>query len=131
MTAVSMEKCLLNLPHKFELSVLAMNRAKEILLNENSTDIKTTRFTKKCVNKSLKEIEEGKVNIDVLEDRIKADLTINNMFLKENANDINTTDSEDDYDSVEINDDIDEIDEEVDDEISLGDIDIDDVEEDK
>ena len=57
MTAVSMEKCLLNVPNKFELSVLAMNRAKEILLNENSTDIETTRFTKKCVNKSLKEMK--------------------------------------------------------------------------
>lgn len=130
MTAVSIEKCLVNVPNKFELTVLAMNRAKEILLNENATDVETTKFTKKCVNKSLKEIEENKVNIDVLKDKIKADLTINNMFLKDNKNDVNITDSEDDYDSVKMDDDIDEIDEDTSDDIGVDDIDIEDVDED-
>ena len=84
MGKVLIEKCLNNVPNKFELSILAMNRAKEII-SGSKTDIETTRFTKKSINKSLKEIEEGKLDIPAMEEKIKKNLLINNLFLKESS----------------------------------------------
>ena len=59
MGKVLIEKCLNNVPNKFELSILAMNRAKEI--------------------------EEGKLDIPAMEEKIKKNLLINNLFLKESS----------------------------------------------
>lgn len=132
-----MEKCLDKVPNRFDLSVLVMNRAKEILLN-NKTDVETTKFTKKSIKKSLKEIEDGMVDLDVLKERVKESLITNNLFLKE----VNNL-KDDTADGGELNEEIGYVDggsygaedddsedmdmEEVEDEIDLENIDIDSV----
>ena len=133
MSAVSIEKCLDKVPNKFTLSVLSMNRAKEILLSDKS-EVETTRYTKKSVNKSLKEIEENILDIDSFKEKIKEDLTINtnNPFSKENVNAKHTDDDADcnSFESnIDMGEDIDAVDEEieedVEDDINLDDVDID------
>ena len=120
MQKVLIEKCLNNVPNKFELSILVMNRAKEILLGAK-TDIETTRFTKKSINKALKEVEEGKLDIAEMEEKIKTNLLTDNLFLKDaskydeegNSDDFDNTD----LDSDDIDDDLDDADDEFDDDI--------------
>ena len=106
MQKVLIEKCLNNVPNKFELSILVMNRAKEILLGAK-TDIETTRFTKKSINKALKEVEENKLDIKEMEEKIKTNLLTDNLFLKDTTKYDEETSSDDldnadfDYENID------------------------------
>lgn len=85
MKQISIESCLEQVPNKFELAILTMNRAKEILYGSKSK-IENTKFAKKSVNKTLKEIENNELNLDDLKIKIKKNLLINNLFLKDTKN---------------------------------------------
>lgn len=104
MEKVLIEKCLNNIPNKFELSILVMNRAKEIL-SGSRTDIETTRYTKKSVNKALKEIENNELDIDSLKERIRNNSFNSDLFLKE-SNKID--DSYEDSDNYDLDDNLDD-----------------------
>ena len=100
MENVSIEKCLEKIPNKFELSVVAMNRARNILLGAK-TDIKDNKYAKKSVNKSLVEIENQKLDLESFRNDIKQNLLINNLFIK-NINDNYETDNDDHNDSSDL-----------------------------
>lgn len=102
MDKVLIEKCLDNTPNKFELSILVMNRAKEIL-SGSKTNIETTKYTKKSINKALKEIQNEDLDIESLKERIKANSLTNNLFLKEKDKyeDVEEDDSLEDIDSLD------------------------------
>ena len=100
MENVSIEKCLEKIPNKFELSVVAMNRARNILLGAK-TDIKDNKYAKKSVNKSLIEIENQKLDLEAFRNDIKQNLLINNLFIK-NINDNYETDKDDHNDSSDL-----------------------------
>lgn len=100
MENVSIEKCLEKIPNKFELSVVAMNRARNILLGAK-TDIKDNKYAKKSVNKSLIEIENQKLDLESFRNDIKQNLLINNLFIK-NINDNYETDKDDHNDSSDL-----------------------------
>ena len=102
MDKVLIEKCLDNTPNKFELSILVMNRAKEIL-SGSKTNIETTKYTKKSINKALKEIQNEDLDIELLKERIKANSLTNNLFLKEKDKyeDVEEDDSLEDIDSLD------------------------------
>ena len=100
MENVSIEKCLEKIPNKFELSVVAMNRARNILLGAK-TDIKDNKYAKKSVNKSLVEIENQKLDLESFRNDIKQNLLINNLFIK-NINDNYATDKDDHKDSSDL-----------------------------
>ncbi len=100
MENVSIEKCLEKIPNKFELSVVAMNRARNILLGAK-TDIKDNKYAKKSVNKSLVEIENQKLDLESFRNDIKQNLLINNLFIK-NINDNYETDKDDHNDSSDL-----------------------------
>lgn len=88
MEAVSIEKCLDVIPNKFRLAVLAMNRARDILMGAK-TNVETSKYTQRAVNKALREIEIGlfdKVAIAELEKNIGKNLISNNLFPKKFAN---------------------------------------------
>ena len=108
MSEVSIEKCLEKIPNKFELSILAMNRAKEILLTKKS-EVEETKYTKKSVTKAIKEIEEDKIDINKLKEKIKSYLltNTNNLFSKDSDN-LKQDNEELDSDDINIDDDIDE-----------------------
>jgi DNA-directed RNA polymerase subunit omega len=95
---VSIEDCLGAVPNKFELTVFAMNRAKELLLGASS-EIPDGRYTKKQVNKALKEIEEGILDISLLKEKVKKFITNNDLFLKDTKT--SNADSEDDGSGAE------------------------------
>ena len=120
MQKVLIEKCLSNVPNKFELSILVMNRAKEILLGAK-TDVETTRYTKKSINKALKEVEENKLDIKEMEEKIKTNLLTDNLFLKDTTKYDEDTSSDDldnaDFDNDDIDDDLDDMDDEFDDDV--------------
>lgn len=82
MSEASLEKCLDTVPNRFELAILVMNRAKEILYGAKSK-IETSKYTKKSVKKAMKEIEEKDIDLDELEAKIKKNLLVNNLFLKD------------------------------------------------
>jgi DNA-directed RNA polymerase subunit K/omega len=63
--------------------MFAMGRAKQIVLG-SKTGIETTKYTKKSINKALKEIEKNEIDYDLLKSRIKRDLLTNDLFLKNN-----------------------------------------------
>jgi DNA-directed RNA polymerase subunit omega len=86
---ISIEECLGVIPNKFELAVLTMNRAKELLLGATS-EVEEGKFTKKQVNKALREIGGGMVDIGALKEKIKEFLTNNELFSK----DVNTAPEE-------------------------------------
>ena len=100
MENVSIEKCLEKIPNKFELSIVAMNRARNILLGAK-TDIKDNKYAKKSVNKSLVEIENQKLDLESFRNDIKQNLLINNLFIK-NINDNYETDKDDHNDSSDL-----------------------------
>lgn len=81
MVAVSVERCLDIIPNKFKLAIITMNRARSILLG-NHTDIENTKYTKKSINKTLREIEDNKLDLDLIEKEIRKNLLINNLFSK-------------------------------------------------
>ena len=83
MSEVSLEKCLEVVPNRFELAVLIMNRAREILCGSKSK-IETTKYTKKSVKKAMKEIEENDFELDELKSKIRKNLLVNRLFLKDN-----------------------------------------------
>ena len=114
-----------------------MNRAKEILAG-SKTNIETTKYTKKCINKALKEIETNDIDIEELKERIKNSALNDNLFLKEknkyedNENYNNDSDDLDENLDDDIEDDLDDETEELDDESYFDDENInDDVEEEK
>jgi DNA-directed RNA polymerase omega subunit len=78
---VSIEKCLDVIPNKFELSLVAMNRARDVLLGAKCS-VEATRFAKKSVNRVLSEIEQNSLDLVAMKDKIKRDLLTNNLFLK-------------------------------------------------
>ena len=109
MDKVLIEKCLDNTPNKFELSILVMNRAKEILAG-SKTNVETTKYTKKSINKALKEIQNEDLDIESLKERIKANSLNNNLFLKE-KNKYEDTDVDDSLEDIDSLDDIEDEDE--------------------
>jgi DNA-directed RNA polymerase subunit omega len=103
---ISIEDCLGVIPNKFELTVLAMNRAKELLLGATS-EVSEGRFTKKQVNKALKEIESKMINMDILRGKIKEYLSNNELFSKDvktAVDDVVATDDEFDNNDDELRD---------------------------
>ena len=123
MEKVSIEKCLEEIPNKFKLAVIAMNRARTILLG-SKTSVTDTKYAKKSVNKSLIEIENEKIDLDSFEKEVKQNLLVNNLFLKDthSVSDVDTNDSDNVIDlsdsDIDLSDsdseDIDEDEEEVD-----------------
>lgn len=81
MKVVSIEKCLEAVPNKFELALLASNRAKAILagspiaMEEKSKDDKPAFI-------SLKEIEENKLDLQKTKVDLKEDILKDNLFIK-------------------------------------------------
>lgn len=124
MKEISIEKCLDSVANKFDLSVLVMNRAKEILLNEGSSDVEITKHTKKSVTRAIKEIEDNKIDIDLLKYKIQNNLISVNVFSKDelDTSSINSND----IDNIE---DMDDIIEDSETDIDEEDIDEDDIEE--
>lgn len=94
MERVSIEKCLKEIPNKFKLAVIAMNRARSILLG-SKTSVADTKYAKKSVNKSLIEIENEKIDLDSFEKEVRHNLLVNNLFLKDthSVSDIDANDS--------------------------------------
>ncbi len=94
MERISIEKCLKEIPNKFKLAVIAMNRARSILLG-SKTSVADTKYAKKSVNKSLIEIENEKIDLDSFEKEVRHNLLVNNLFLKDthSVSDIDTNDS--------------------------------------
>lgn len=82
MKKISIENCLDSIPNKFELTVLAMNRAKELLMGATSS-LKDDKYAKKPVNQALFEIQGKIIDLDALRDKVKYNITNNNLFLKE------------------------------------------------
>jgi hypothetical protein len=78
-----------------------MNRAKQIMLGAR-TNVETTEYTKKSINKAIREIEDNEIEIDELRNRVKKDLTTDNTFLKniKSSNDENSDNSGDDILSI-------------------------------
>lgn len=95
MERVSIEKCLKEIPNKFKLAVIAMNRARSILLG-SKTSIADSKYARKSVNKSLIEIENEKIDLDSFEKEVKQNLLVNNLFLKDthSVSDTDTNDSD-------------------------------------
>ncbi len=130
MSEISIETCLDLVPNRFNLSILVMNRAKEILHGAKSK-IETTKYTKKAVNKAIKEIENNEIDLVELREKIKHSLLVNNLFLKDNKNfeDNNIEDipsKNDDYFEDDL-DDLDDLDDDFEEDIDsdVGDIDLD------
>jgi DNA-directed RNA polymerase omega subunit len=67
---VSVERCLNVVPNKFELTVLVINRAKELFLGASS-EVADGKYTKKQINKALVEIEKQIIDMDALREKIK------------------------------------------------------------
>ncbi len=136
MSEISIETCLDLVPNRFNLSILVMNRAKEILYGAKSK-VETTKYTKKAVNKAIKEIENNEIDLFELREKIKHNLLVNNLFLKDNKNleDINSNEELDLKNNDDFEDDIDDLDEDLDDDfedddendIDDTDIDVDDL----
>lgn len=116
MSEISIETCLDLVPNRFNLSILVMNRAKEILHGAKSK-VETTKYTKKAVNKAIKEIENNEIDLVELKEKIKHNLLVNNLFLKDNKNfgDINNNEEIDSKNNDDFEDYMDDIDEDLDD----------------
>ena len=93
METVSIEECLKRIPNKFELSVIAMNRARSILLGSKSS-VDNTKYAKKSVNQSLIEIENQELDLDSFKKEIRQNLLVNNLFLKNTHSSIDTDTSD-------------------------------------
>ncbi len=93
METVSIEECLKRIPNKFELSVIAMNRARSILLGSKSS-FDNTKYAKKSVNQSLIEIENQELDLDSFKKEIRQNLLVNNLFLKNTHSSIDTDTSD-------------------------------------
>lgn len=93
METVSIEECLKRIPNKFELSVIAMNRARSILLGSKSS-VDNTKYAKKSVNQSLIEIENQELDLDSFKKEIGQNLLVNNLFLKNTHSSIDTDTSD-------------------------------------
>ena len=93
METVSIEECLKRIPNKFELSVIAMNRARSILLGSKSS-FDNTKYAKKSVNQSLIEIENHELDLDSFKKEIRQNLLVNNLFLKNTHSSIDTDTSD-------------------------------------
>lgn len=100
MEAASIEECLNKIPNKFELSVIVMNRARSILLGAK-TDIETTKYSKKSVNKALMEVEMEKLDLDSFKKEVRQNLLVNNLFLK-NIHDFSDNDSNDSNNVIDL-----------------------------
>jgi DNA-directed RNA polymerase omega subunit len=122
----SVEECLNLVPNKFEFSVLVMNRARQIMLG-SKTNVETTEYTKKSINKAIMEIGEGEIEIDDLRNRVKKDLITDNTFLKnvralgDDNDDVNGDDILNLSDEELIDDMNDEIDDDAEDEFATDD----------
>lgn len=113
MKQVSIEGCLENVPNKFDLSLLAMARAKNLMLGAEPT-ISSSNFTKNS-NIALKEIEENKLDLNELKDVLKESLIKSDYFVK-NMDKKEEDESQDDQDGTDLDDDIDDIDGDIDEE---------------
>jgi DNA-directed RNA polymerase omega subunit len=82
---VSVEKCLDVIPNKFRLAVIVMNRAKDLQMKAKP-DAETLKFARKSINKTLHEIRSGRLDIPLMEDKIRRDLLTNNLFPKSSKN---------------------------------------------
>ena len=83
---VSIEKCLDVVPNKFDLTIYAMNRAKELLAGAEPM-VSNNKTAKKQINQALLEIQENKIDIAELRDRIENNILNNNNFLKDTKQD--------------------------------------------
>ena len=125
MKTISVENCLDVIPNKFKLSLIAMDRAKRLMLGAKS-DAEYQNIEKNSYV-ALKEIEDGKIDIDEAIKNTKQDLLTDNLF-KKKVNDNQTREDdnnfEDDYEEDDENanfDDIDFNEDDDDDDFEIGD----------
>lgn len=100
MKPISVEKCLDVIPNKFYLSLLAMNRAKKIMLGAKSSD--EYQSIEKNSYIALKEIENGQVDVVQLKASLINDLTSDNLFKKNIEMQSNTSHLSNDFNAKEI-----------------------------
>lgn len=129
MKTISVENCLDVIPNKFKLSLIAMDRAKRLMLGAKS-DAEYQNIEKNSYV-ALKEIEDGKIDIDEAIENTKQDLLTDNLFKKKVSDNQSKEDEgnfEDDYEEDDENANFDDIDfnEDEDDDFEIGDDDIDD-----
>jgi DNA-directed RNA polymerase subunit K/omega len=82
---ISVEKCLDVVPNKFRLALVIMNRAKDMQMKAKP-ETEILKFAKKSVNRALYDLRRGRLDIPSLEEKIRKDLSTNNMFPKSNKN---------------------------------------------
>jgi DNA-directed RNA polymerase omega subunit len=79
--SVSVEECLDIIPNRFELAMIVMGRARDILLGA-PCEVPVSKFTKKSVNKAIYEIKNNQLDIAAIKKKIKRDIITNNLFSK-------------------------------------------------
>lgn len=100
MKPISVEKCLDVIPNKFYLSLLAMNRAKKLMLGAKSSD--EYQSIEKNSYIALKEIENGQVDLVQLKTSLINDLNSDNLFKKNIEMQSNTAHLSNDFNAKEI-----------------------------
>lgn len=126
---ISIENCLNVVPNKFELSLLASNRAKAILNGAPVyLDYTYNANKKKASYIALEEIENEKLDIVLLRKDLKEELLRDNLFIKTSGkkdflkSDLSSDDSDEDFDLDELMDSMefdDDTDDSVEDDIDL------------
>lgn len=131
MKTVSIENCLDVIPNKFKLSLIAMDRAKRLMLGAKA-DSEYQNIEKNSYV-ALKEIEDGKINLDEAIANTKADLLKDNMFKKnvEQQEARKVEEDDDDGEDFDMTADLDNIDftEDEDDDFDVSDDTVDEAEE--
>lgn len=107
MKTVSIENCLEVVPNKFELALLASNRAKSILAGSPSKLSDNDKYDKAAYI-SLKEIENKNVNLQEAREKLKEDILKDNLFIK-NITKKDLLKSEDNFDDGDDNFNLDEL----------------------
>ena len=80
MKDIYIEKCLEVVPNKFDLSLLAMNRAKSLMFGAKPT-IDTTKYDKNSYV-ALVEIQEERVDLEELKEKVKESIKNRDIFVK-------------------------------------------------
>ncbi len=107
MKTVSIENCLGVVPNKFELALLASNRAKSILAGSPSKLNDNDKYDKAAYI-SLKEIENKNVDLQEAREKLKEDILKDNLFIKNIAKK-DLLKSEDSFDDSDDNFNLDEL----------------------
>ena len=96
MKVISVEKCLNIVPNKFELALIAANRAKSILSGSQS-ELGDEVKDDKAAYISLREIESNKLDLPKAKKDLKEEILKDNLFLK-NTNKKDFLKSDDSFD---------------------------------